>query len=111
MEETRREMKGPSLNMNDVNKLTNMVPGAQSDRSDLRAKMRNKINNMASNRMGYHAQSVSQVKKEQREAKMDEEQKLKEEEEEIRLEKKREKNRAKKKRRREREKGLNNIVS
>ena len=43
MEETRREMKGPSLNMNDVNKLTNMVPGAQPDSSELRAKMRNKF--------------------------------------------------------------------
>ena len=110
MSDTRREMKGPSFNM-DPTKINKPIEQNLS-REELKAKMKNKLGQMSADRMGYHAQTVAQVKQEQKEVKLDEEKKIKDEEEKSKLEKKREKNRAKKKRRREKEKiGLNNTNS
>lgn len=100
MGDTRREMRGPSFNM-DPTKM-NQPQEPTLSREELRVKMKNKLGQMSVDRMGYHAQTVAQVKQEQREGKREEERKLKEEEEQVKLERKREKNRAKKKKRRER---------
>ena len=102
MENTRKEMRGPSFNMNNLNSIN--VPEFKKNKDDeLRKRIRERLNNMSNKRMGYHAQSVSEVKRE----KWEEKEKIKEEEiikeEEYKLEKKREKNRLKKKKKRERD--------
>ena len=103
MDEQRKEMKGPTFNMDSMNKLTNMIPN-NPPREELRAKMREKLGEMSHNRKGYHAQSVSQVKKEKWEEAREEESLVQQQEEDEKLERKREKNRQKKKKKREREK-------
>ncbi len=101
-EHKRREMKGPSFNMNQSmqNKGMNDKHVTSQDVDDLKRKMREKLNTMSSKRLGYHAQSVTQVKQEQRE-----EQLKQEKEEAVRLElEKKEKKRQKERERKKRQK-------